>query len=152
MASTLAPERIFGHGHCNKYCSLSTYPHLSYLALISQLLSCPHTSIIVAITLLHYLVPKALLEPITPVTGVVGAVWLVAHGIELDQWQASDTQVRDGLVGAIGWEPRNAGWLVWRTGDGEVGDVALKSGGDSGIDWDLDTEELLVGLTWVVKG
>lgn len=105
-----------------------------------------------SITLLHSLVPKALLEPITPVTGVVGAIWLVAHGIELDKGQASDTQVRDGLVGAVGWEPWNAGRLVWRTGDGEVGDVALESGGDGGIDWDLDTEVLLVWLTWVVEG
>lgn len=126
---------------------LSTYPRLSYPALIPQLLSCLHTSII-----LHYLVPKAFLEPITPITGVVGAIWLVAYGIELDKGQASDAQVRDGLVGAVGWEPWNARWLVWRAGDGEIGDVALESGGDCGVDWDLDTEVLLVWLTWVVEG
>ena len=130
---------------------LSTYLHLSYPALRPQLLSYLHTSII-SITLLQYLVPKALLEPITPVTGVIGAVWLVAHGIELNQWQTSDAQVCDGLVGAIGWEPWNAGWLVWRAGDGEVGDVALESGRDCGVDWDLDTEVLLVWLACVVEG
>lgn len=91
------------------------------------------------------------MEPITPITGVVGAVWLVAHGIELDKGQTFDAQVRDGLVGAVGWEPWNARWLVWRAGDGEVGDVALESGGDCGVDWDLDTEVLLVWLTWVVE-
>lgn len=118
----------------------------------TTLLHILHAQFLFATTyVLRYLILKTQLEPVTPVPSIICSIWLVAHGIQLDKWQAFNTKVCDRLVCSVCWEKRHGSWLVWCTGQSEIGDVALERGGDGSVDWELDAEILLVWTAWVVE-
>lgn len=126
----------------------------SYLVtgITTTLIRILHAHFLFATTyILNHLVLKTQLEPVTPVSSIIRSVWLVAHGVQLDQWQAFNTKVCDRLVRSVCWEKWHGSWLVWCTGQSEVGDVALESGGDGSVDRELDAEILLVWIAWVVE-